>query len=128
GAATGPTNPEQVSKKEAVRRALKALGKDATPSAMRPWIRQQFGVEMSNDHISTAKGEILRGRYGKARTKAAGKARAAARPPAPPAAPSPSRPGPAAGTVRLDDLRLVKGLVARLGPGQLRGLIDLLSR
>jgi hypothetical protein len=128
GAATAATTQDKVSKKEAVRRALKALGKGATPSALRPWIKQQFGIEMSNDHISTAKGEILRGKGGKGKTKAAGQARTAARQPARPAAPLSSGPGPAAGTVSLDDVRLVKALVARVGPGQLRGLLDLLAR
>jgi hypothetical protein len=125
GAATAATTQDKVSKKEAVRRALKALGKGATPSALRPWIKQQFGIEMSADHISTAKGEILRKRYGKGKKKkTADKAKAPAHRPEKSAAPPSSVPG----TVSLDDVRLVKDLVARVGPEQLRGLIDLFAR
>src|SRR5262245_47749776 len=119
-AGAGAAAPTTLSKKEAVRRALKELGKDATPSAMRPWIKQQFGIEMSNDHISTAKGEILRG---KGKKKSHAKATTPARQPAKPTASVASRPRPAAGTISLDDVRLVKELLARISPAALRGLI-----
>jgi hypothetical protein len=51
---------ETISKQEAVRRALAHFGNDAKPVEMQPWIKGEFGIEMSTDHISTAKGEILR--------------------------------------------------------------------
>jgi len=127
GAATAATSKDKVSKKGAVRRALRALGKGATPSAMRPWISQQFGIEMSADHISTAKGEILRGK-GKKRTAGKGNEAKAASAVGKAAAPSSSGPGPAAGTVSLDDVRLVKDLMGRVGAEPLRSLIDLLAR
>ena len=51
---------EKISKQEAVRRALAHFGNDAKPAQMRPWIKAELGIEMSTDHISTAKGDILR--------------------------------------------------------------------
>jgi hypothetical protein len=51
---------EKIHKQEAVRRALSHFGNDAKPSQMQPWIKAQFCIEMSDKHISTAKGEILR--------------------------------------------------------------------
>src|SRR5262245_46840127 len=50
---------EEITKQEAVRRALKAMGRAATPSQMQPYIKENFGIEMSTDHISTSKGIIL---------------------------------------------------------------------
>src|SRR5262249_11549151 len=50
---------EQISKQEAVRRALKAMGRDATPTQMQPYIKEHFGIEMSTNHISSSKGMIL---------------------------------------------------------------------
>ena len=56
----GGATPERVTKIEAVRRALAELGPDAKPAEIQPWVREEFGVEMSADHISTYKGAILR--------------------------------------------------------------------
>ena len=50
---------EEITKQEAVRRALKAMGRAATPSQMQPYIKEKFNIEMSTDHISTSKGIIL---------------------------------------------------------------------
>ena len=76
---------------------------------------------MGNDHISTAKGQILR----QGKKKSPTRALTPARQPGKPAAPVSS--GPAAGKISLDDVRLVKELLARIGPAALRGLIDLLA-
>src|SRR5439155_11962574 len=70
----GASAPQKgMSKKEAVRRALAELGSDAKPSAMQPWIKQQFGIDMSTNHISASKGEI------QSKSKKAGKAKPAAK-------------------------------------------------
>src|SRR4051794_11489687 len=61
-----------ISKMEAVRRALGAMGSEATPSQLQPFIKSKFGITMTTDHISTYKGDIRR--------KAAGQAKSAARP------------------------------------------------
>src|SRR5262245_6081133 len=60
GQAGAPAPKKGINKMEAVRQALAHFGSDATPSAMRPWIKQQFGIDMSADHISTYKGDIKR--------------------------------------------------------------------
>jgi hypothetical protein len=116
-----------------VRRALAHFGRGGKPSQMQGWIKQQFGIEMSTDHISTAKGEILRKEGGKAKAAAPKKA-------APPkaAAPKPQLQQAAASTsppkaggkaaVPLEDILAVKDLVRRLGAGPLHTLIDAFAK
>jgi hypothetical protein len=59
--ANGQASPHtKITKIEAVRKALAHFGKDAKPAQMQPWIKQTFGIDMSTDHISTSKGDILR--------------------------------------------------------------------
>src|SRR5262245_66016589 len=77
----------EMSKKEAVRKALEAMGKDAKPSEMQPFIKEKYGIDMTTDHISTAKGEILRA--GKKKAKKQGPKPQAAQPAK--AAPKPAR-------------------------------------
>jgi hypothetical protein len=111
-----------ITKMEAVRRALKAMGRDAKPAAMQPFIKREFGVEMSTDHISTYKGSIL---------KAAGKTKKAAmkQPTAAAAVTPKAEVKPVAvGGVSLHDLQVVKDLVGRVGANALRALIDLFAR
>jgi hypothetical protein len=135
---------EQITKLEAVRRALGALGRDARPAQMQPYIRDHFGIEMTAEHISTSKGDILSKK--KAGKKKAGKGGAARRPAAQDAAarkaevkegaaqqvvvqrkPASARGGEGAG-IPLDDILYVKELVGRFGPGQLHTLIDAFAR
>jgi hypothetical protein len=130
---------EQITKMEAVRRALDHFGRDAKPAQMKGWIKDNFGVEMTADHISTAKGDILR-------KKKAGKGTGAKKPAAQGAAategeakevagrkilvqqkPAAARGGKEAG-IPLDDILYVKGLVGRFGPDQLHTLIDAFAR
>ena len=49
-----------ITKKEAVRRSLKKLGRDALPKDIQKDIKSRFAIDMSTDHISTTKGEIRR--------------------------------------------------------------------
>jgi hypothetical protein len=51
---------ENLSKKEAVRQALKALGNDATPTPLQDWIKKNLNIEMTLGHISTTKGDLLK--------------------------------------------------------------------
>src|SRR5262245_43892389 len=76
-------------KMEAVRQALAHFGNDAKPLAIRPWIKLQFDIELSNDQISNYKSDI--------RKKAAKRQALKAKKPTPskavpkkPAAPRPS--------------------------------------
>jgi hypothetical protein len=55
-----PAVREQVTKKEAVRRALATLGKNAKTAEIQRHIKQAFGLDMSTGHISTTRGEIRR--------------------------------------------------------------------
>ncbi len=119
---------EQISKMEAVRRALKEMGRDAMPAQMQPYIKQHFGHEMTTGHISTYKGDILRKRKGGRKPAAEGTApeegagrTAVVRQKAAPA-------GGKEGGIPLDDILYVKGLVGRFGPAQLHTLIDAFAR
>jgi hypothetical protein len=121
---------EKLTKQEAVRRALNHFGPDAMPIQMQGWIKEQFNLAMTTNHISTSKGDILRKAGGKGKAKrgrpAAQKSAAqtvAEKPAAsqkPPSAPS----GKRGGSIPLEDVLTVKDLVVRLGPGPLRTLID----
>jgi hypothetical protein len=120
---------EQITKMEAVRRALAHFGKGGKPAQMQGWIKQQLGIDMSTDHISTAKGEILRKKGGKAKKPAAKKA--APKPAVQPAAASTSlakSSGGKAGGIPLEDILAVKELVGRLGARPLHTLIDAFAK
>src|SRR5262249_52163602 len=54
-----PDMAEEITKQEAVRRALKAMGRAATPIQMQPYIKQNFVTDLSTDHTSASKGIIL---------------------------------------------------------------------
>jgi hypothetical protein len=119
---------EQITKVEAVRRALGHFGKGGKPAQMQGWIKEQLGIDMGTDHISTAKGEILRKKGGKAKKSAATKA--APKPAVQPAAASTSaaRSGGKAGGIPLEDILAVKELVGRLGAKPLHTLIDAFAK
>jgi hypothetical protein len=91
---------------------LAHFGRDGKPAQMQGWIKPQFNIDMSTDHISTAKGEILR--------KAAAKKASAPKPQVQRAAASTAvaRPGGGQAAVPLADILAVKDLVRRLGRGR----------
>jgi hypothetical protein len=112
---------EKITKQEAVRRALAQLGRDAKPTQIKGWVKEQFNIDMGTDHISTAKGGILKaGRKGKrtAKKKPATSNTAAKQVPAA---------KPQAG-IPLDDILYVKRLVGRFGPDQLHTLINAFAK
>jgi hypothetical protein len=109
----------RLSKTEAVRRALKALGRDAKPAKLKPFIKREYGIEITPGHITNIKSGLR---------KPAGTAKPAApKQPAPPT-PVPPSPPPKKSGISLEDLRAVKELIGRVGAGQLRDLIELLAR
>ncbi|HKB35663.1 MAG TPA: hypothetical protein VKD72_04365 [Gemmataceae bacterium] len=120
--ATGAQKP--ITKMEAVRRAWRALGKDAKPAQMKGFIKNRFGIDMTTDHISTCKGEIRRKKA--ARKKQAVTKTAPAQPPAK-GAPVPSGKS-GSGSISIADIQAVKDLVRRVGAGELRTLIDLFAK
>jgi hypothetical protein len=141
-AATAPPTPNSagkagtLTKMDAVRQALAKLGRQAKPLQLQTFVKQHFGIEMTADHAKTCKAKALKER-GRGKAKAA-KAKPAARKPAAPkaaprvhaapAAPKAKAPAKANGSgVSLHDVEAVKGLIGRVGAGQLRALIDLLA-
>ena len=103
---------ESVSKTEAVRQALKALrgrGKKISLDDLDGYIREHFGVEMSRQHLSTTKSNILRGKGKKRRGKKAEK------PAGEPAA-------NAATTFDVKDMREIRALVDRVGVEKFKDL------
>jgi hypothetical protein len=113
-----------LTKMEAVRRALRKLGKGAKPVQLQSFVRDQFGIEMTAGHVSTYKGDILR-KAAKAKAAALKHTppNAAAKPPLP-ATPN-AKPG---GGIALEDIQAVKALVGRVGAADLKALIDVLAR
>ncbi len=123
-----------MSKREAVKRALADLGRDATPSQLQPHIREKFDIEMTTDHISTEKGNILRKAQAAAKPTAAkplAVQKSAAREVEPKEAtpqPQTEPTAPQGDGISLGDIEAVKGLVERVGADSLKKLIDVLAR
>jgi len=112
-----------MTKMDAVRKAMRELGKDAQPAKMQGFIKERFGIDMTPNHISACKGEIRRKRARKAKA-------AAAKPPARAAGAARVQAPRAAGTATLSipDLKAIKALMRRVGADQLRALVDLLAK
>jgi hypothetical protein len=117
-----------ISKIEAVKRALQALGTSAARSELQAYIRDNFAIQMDLDHISSCKSDILRSQAGRAKSKGKKKAQAPAKAATTAPAPVPAPKAPSGPGISLRDIETVKDLVGRVGAGQLRGLIDLLAR
>jgi hypothetical protein len=110
-----------ISKIDAVRKALAALGKDGTPTRIQEYVKKTFGLEMTMGHISNCKSTLMR----KKSKKATGlKAPAAAPVSNNVAAPAKATTGR---QVSLQDVQTLKGLVGRVGGGDLKSLIDILG-
>lgn len=107
-----------VTKKEAVRQALSALGMDAPRAELHKFIKEHFDLDVTPNHISSCKGEIQRAKKPK---KAATAAKA---PAAKQEQPKPS----VTHSIRLDDIESVKNLVDRVGADSLRKLIAMLAK
>jgi hypothetical protein len=126
----------KISKMEAVRKTLSSLGREAKPTEMQAYIKKTFGIEMTKDHISNYKGDILR----KVAESAGGSATAQATSANKPAAPKPSTPAAAVkpasnqpraaggSSILLEDVLTAKVLLDRVGVEKLRTLIDGLAK
>ena len=129
--------PGSMSKKEAVRRALQDLGREAKPLQIRDHVKQHYGIDMGLDHISTVKGESLR-ESGQANptaekpttTKPAALQAAAAKPTIHKTEPAKAAMPQAAGArgIALTDIETVKDLLQRVGATSLKKLIDAMAR
>jgi hypothetical protein len=115
-----PPQAAKIAKKEAVRRALATLGKNAQTAEIQRHLKQAFDIDMTAGHISTTRGEIRReGKKAKARPAAKEAVGLEV-------AEAVGQPTPAA--VLLDDLLKIRELVDRVGADRLRVLIDVMSR
>jgi hypothetical protein len=130
---------EPMTKIEAVRQVLAALGNEAKPKEIQEEVKKRFNIDMTSDHIKTAKNNILR----KAGIKPAGKKRgrkkgsgkkpatAATAVTAPPPSPTPA---PAAkghrkdAAVDMTDIKTVRDLLDRVGVAHLKNLIDMMHK
>jgi hypothetical protein len=111
-----------MSKMDAVRRALNDLGKQAMPRELHPYIKQNLGVDMSVDHISTYKSQILKKSKGKAKKAAASANGAAANGAGVKAAKA--APKPAASSLS-HQVAMLKAASAALGKEEAKRIIDL---
>jgi hypothetical protein len=121
-----------MTKLDAVRQALAALGGDAKPLAIQAYLKDRLGMEVKTNLISVYKKDLARRAKRPAAQEAtakkgeakggAGDNRAVVQP-KPPAAGG----GKEAG-IPLDDILYVKGLVGRFGPDQLHTLIDAFAK
>jgi hypothetical protein len=111
---------KEISKQEAVKRALKHFGKEGKPKEMQPWIKQEFGIEMTTDHISNAK-SVIRAASRKRPTVTAIPQRAAAKADTIPASRK-------AAAIPLVDILYIKELVHRVEPGAIKTLIDAFTK
>jgi len=112
----------KVNKMEAVRRALGELGPDAKPKEIQVYVKREFGVKMSTDHISTYKGDIQR----KAREAAGVTGKPGRRKAAATAAVVRSAGNNGASVWTSEDIMAARALLQRLGGAeQVHALIDL---
>lgn len=123
---------DTMSKMEAVRKALKELGKDAKPIQIQSYVKERFGIDMSADHCSNYKSVILRKSKGKGKrlvqqaaarsTETPESSTGTNRPTARPQSNAKSA------SISLEDVEATKALIGRVGVDNLRKLIDLLTR
>src|SRR5262249_34600118 len=99
----------EISKMEAVRRALGELGAEALPVAIQEFVKSNFKIEMQTGMISSYKSSLSKKATGESRTIRIARA-------------------PVARGMSLEDIRAVKELVDRLGADKVRDLAELLAR
>src|SRR5437016_3391211 len=105
-------NGAEISKFEAVRRALKELGSDAMPLEIKDYLKKQFSIEMDTQNISNYKSTL------KAKNRRAPKRQAVSKPTV----------ATAPGGFSLEDIQAVKEVADRIGPEKVRQLADVLSK
>jgi len=116
GTANGKT-----SKMDAVRQALKEMGKDAKPLAILDFVKTKHGVVMTAGMVSNYKSLLLAKKKGKAKAAKAAKAMGAA--PVASTHVTASR-----GTISLEDIRAVKALADRIGVEKVKELAAVLAK
>jgi hypothetical protein len=134
-----------LTKVEGVRRALRALGKQAKPLQIQDFVKKRYHLDIATSLISFYKKDLARKERKKAQQqqtqqttpKPTAPKPAAKKPAVPKAAPKPkpvvpvlrSTDGkPSTRRIKLEDIRTVKELLERVGADSLRTLLDLLAR
>ena len=107
-----PAKADSISNMEAVRRALAALGPTARPPEIGAYVREQFGLVIPPNHISSYKSTLTR------------KARKPGRPRATANGSGRHNGGP--DSLSLKDLRAIKELANRIGVARFRELVEVL--
>jgi hypothetical protein len=105
-----------------VAHALKELGKRAMPLDIQEFVLRTYGVLLTRNLINGYKHTLLKGKK-KGKGKRGGREAAAASPVA-----SQTSNGSANVKVTMDDLQTIQALTKRVGPSQLRSLIDMLAK
>src|SRR5262249_33606699 len=113
----------RVNKMDCVRQALTELGNDAQPKDIQDFLKRKFDLDMNTKMISTYKGSILRGAAKTGGAVRQSAARVSSRAAAPKESP---KAGGRSGGISVEDIRAVKELADRLGPGKVRALMDVL--
>jgi len=125
--AAGRKKGKRVNKLQCVREAIAELGNDAQPKDIQDFLKRRFNLDMNTKFISTYKGTILRSA---ARESGVIREPAAAVPPAESVAVPPRESVAVAarnGGLSVEDIRVIKELVDRIGAGPLKELAEVLS-
>ncbi|HEY7158002.1 MAG TPA: hypothetical protein VH575_28865 [Gemmataceae bacterium] len=110
----------RTNKMEAVRRAMEALGYEAQPLDIQKYIKDNFGLDMNPNMISSYKSSLRKKAGMKGRRKKRGRPRKTEAPAAHAVAVSHD-------AVPWKDLRTIKDIAGRIGKRGLRELVELLD-
>ncbi len=104
-----------------VRAAMADLGGDAKPLAIQGFIKEKYGKEVSTTIISNYK-SVMKKKAGAGGTRGPGR-------PKKDGAAGPGRPKASAnGSIQIQDLDAIRGLVERLGAESVRKLLDYVGK
>jgi hypothetical protein len=104
------TNDGQISKMEAMRRAIGEIGRDCKPADYQVFIKSKFGLEMSADMISNYKSTLLKDGATKSTVQ------------------TPQAQAKPAGGFKLDELAAVKALSDKIGAEKVLQLAQVLAK
>ena len=129
-----PTAPApRMTKIEGVRIALQKLGNNANVNDIQAFVKKEFDIDMTKDHIYVSKGEVRKQAAKKGmplspRRVSTRKSKIKAPVQMHAASTSSAKETVKKEVVRVEDLQAVKSLLHRLGSPQLKSLIELLDK
>jgi hypothetical protein len=115
-----PANGEQISRMDAVQKALAKLGNDAKPTEIKEFVQTKFGIAIETSTISNYKGDILK--------KAAGKSSVLRQPADSSVSRTPASLAASPSGISTSDMRTMKELLDRIGAEDAREMIDILAQ